>query len=171
MKRKYLIQTKSYDENSGGIIVLHKLCSILNELGHESYLIPPHNRYYEISKNSPHTSVKAVLGFLRRVFIGLRQEHNAYKTFKTNPAFNTPILNAKGTVFDDDWIIIYPEIVVGNPLQAKNVVRWLLYKPGVLEHKKIYFGQNELYFKFCISSSFIQSQIKNQLYQSVTPLY
>lgn len=32
---------------------------------------------------------------------------------------------------DENIIVIYPEIIKGNPLHAKNIVRWCLYKPGV----------------------------------------
>jgi len=35
-----------------------------------------------------------------------------------------------GEISDDDWVI-YPEIVKGNPLNAKNVIRYVLYTPGV----------------------------------------
>jgi len=32
----------------------------------------------------------------------------------------------------DDFIAIYPEIVQGNPLGARHVVRWILNEPGVM---------------------------------------
>ena len=44
----------------------------------------------------------------------------------TNPALNTPLI----TALDDNAIAVYPEIVEGDPLGYKNVVRWLLYYAG-----------------------------------------
>ena len=35
-------------------------------------------------------------------------------------------------------IIIYPEVVKGNPLGFKNVVRWVLYYPGIIGGEKEY---------------------------------
>jgi hypothetical protein len=35
-----IIATPPYNESTGGIVVLHKLCHILNELGYNSSLIP-----------------------------------------------------------------------------------------------------------------------------------
>lgn len=33
-----------------------------------------------------------------------------------------------------DFVAIYPEIVNGNPMEAENVVRWLLNEPGVMSN-------------------------------------
>jgi len=147
MNRKYLIFTGSYNENNGGVVVQHKLCSMLNDLGYESYVHPLYERYYEINKNNFNLTLRIFLGFIKRVFSGLYKDHKQYKGFKLNPYFNTKLLNKKDIIFNDEWIVIYPEIAFGNPANAKNVVRWLLYNPGV-HTKKIFFGENELCFKY-----------------------
>lgn len=38
----------------------------------------------------------------------------------------------------DDVIAVYPEVVTGNPLQAKHVARWVLNKPGLIGGTKTY---------------------------------
>ena len=38
--KKFIIFAPSYSENVGGIICLHKLCSLLNQSGYEAYLHP-----------------------------------------------------------------------------------------------------------------------------------
>jgi len=51
---------------------------------------------------------------------------------------------------DENAIVVYPEIVEGNPLNAKHVVRWLLCDIGVHCAKDVYktWGDNDLLFHF-----------------------
>lgn len=134
---KILIFSPSYNENSGGIIALHKLCQIINQLGREAYLFPAFSTY-EINRNTSLSDLKMIF----------KSEIKSLLKFKTNPAFYTPVIYKKKHLGDlNDWIVIYPEIVFGNPLNSKNVVRWLLHNPG-FHTKKIFYGENETYFKF-----------------------
>lgn len=51
---------------------------------------------------------------------------------------------------DDSSIIVYPEIIVGNPLNAKNVVHWMLCDLGVHSRADIYktWQEEDLVFHF-----------------------
>jgi hypothetical protein len=135
--KKFLIFATSYDETNGGAIVLHKLCSILNELGYESYLHP----YYETYEINKKNCIKYINKSIKSFLFPWR------KKYKINPAFNTPVLKKTITSLSEEWVAIYPEIVFGNPLGAKNVVRWLLHQPG-FHSGGIFYGKAELYFKF-----------------------
>ena len=46
---------------------------------------------------------------------------------------------------ENDDIVIYPEIVGGNPLNARNVVRWLLYYHGRYRNTGHYPGTDMIY--------------------------
>ena len=135
MNRKFIIFAPPYDELIGGSIALHKLCSVLNELGFESY-VTPYRESYVVDQHTWHRYIWRFIKWRIRDHI---------RSFNTNPNFLTPIF--KGVGVTDDFIAIYPEIVFGNPLGAKHVVRWFLHQPG-FHNQRIYFGKNELYFKF-----------------------
>lgn len=130
MKQKFVIYSHSFNINSGGIIVLHQLCHLLNENGYEAYLWPHKKPIFD--KKNPLKSAYKFIKYLSR------------KRFKTNSLFNTPIATSKDL---EDSIIVYPEIIDGNPLKAKKVVRWLLHKPG-FHFGKFDFGNNELIFGY-----------------------
>lgn len=51
---------------------------------------------------------------------------------------------------DAGTVVVYPEIIKGNPLNAKNVVRWILCDLGKNCAKDIYksWGENDLVFHF-----------------------
>ena len=48
----------------------------------------------------------------------------------------------------DGDVVIYPEVVEGNPLRAKNVVRWLLHKPGFFSGSNWLPPKKDLVFHF-----------------------
>ncbi|WP_050991282.1 hypothetical protein [Shewanella sp. POL2] len=137
-KYKYIIMTPSYNEINGGVVVLHKLCHILNEIGEVAYLFPYRDNYL-INSNEIYSSFyRAAKSYLKILLHG----------FKINDSLNTPIIEAIPEDIDsNNWVVIYPEVVLGNPLGARNVVRWLLHQPGFHSGNVLY-GQGELYFKF-----------------------
>ena len=48
---------------------------------------------------------------------------------------------------NSDTVVIYPEILKGNPLKAKHVARWILYFPGANGGDKTY-DANEFVFTY-----------------------
>ena len=137
IKRRYIIFAPPYLENDGGAIVLHKLCSILSDLDFDSYLYP-YFPTFEIHKKN---LIRPILSLIKYTI------KNLFLPFKMNTKFNTKIFKGNFNNITEHDIVIYAESVFGNPLNAKNVVRWLLHKPG-FHTNKIYYGQGELLYKF-----------------------
>lgn len=48
---------------------------------------------------------------------------------------------------DGDTLVVYPEIIIGNPIGAKHVMRWILNTPGVIGGDGVY-GPDDLIYKF-----------------------
>ncbi len=120
------IYTYSYDANTGGVIALHRLCHIINTTtAHQAFLV----------------SDKWTKPWLKRVRSKLKKKN----ILGVHVGWVTPVWTKRH--FPDDAVVIYPEVVEGNPLGIQHVVRWLLHQPG-FHTGKIAYGQNELYFKF-----------------------
>lgn len=135
--RKFLIFSPGFDEDNGGVILLHKLCHVLNQLGRTSSLTPFFENY-EISRTNWVRPLGNVVGSV----LWARQR------YRTNPDFYTPVITSPGSGKDlDDFVVVYPEIISGNPLNARHVVRWLLYRPGG-HTGKIHYGTGELYVPY-----------------------
>jgi len=140
MATKFLIVSPPYDERVGGAVVSHKLCSILNELGYESYLHPYRKRY---GLNNIHFARK----WVRNIKDHYRRGKGDYGRYKVNPVYDTPVFHEVDDSSLKEFVVVYPEIVFGNPLNAQRVVRWLLHNPG-FHTGSVNYGKNELYFKF-----------------------
>jgi hypothetical protein len=77
----------------------------------------------------------------------LSQDHTTY-VFGTTTVFDSKAIcvnidKAKEIAIQDNVITIYPEVISGNPFNAKNVVRYVLYYPGWHAGDKQY-SNNEL---------------------------
>lgn len=130
---KFVIWTWAFDERIGGNIALHLLCRRLNEAG-ETALIWPAER--------PRPAVRRSL---RQVLQTVRW-HARYAVKAWRPA--NPFLNPVAKLQDlDGSVVIYPEIVDGNPLGQPRVVRWLLHRPGHHTGRAAY-GANDLFFHY-----------------------
>ncbi|WP_371061288.1 hypothetical protein [Rhodosalinus sp. 5P4] len=120
----YIVYTFSWNENNGGVIFMHNLVHELNRMGERAFPWKAAPIYKP--------------GRRQRLRNWLRPE-----PLVTNPMLNTPV--ARRRDLSADSIVIYPELVRGNPLNARYVVRWLLYKPGLLY--PFDFGPGEMFFR------------------------
>lgn len=149
---KFIIVAPGYDDNAGGIVVLHQLCDRLNQLGYKAYLWPFFKPSLDFS--NPFKSAYLFFKYFRKTI---------KYGFKKNPKLNTPTASYQDL---EDAFIVYPEVIIGNPLRAQNVVRWLLHKPGFNNGGKINFGTDDLFFYYdkAFDDSRYNSHPDNQLY-------
>lgn len=136
MNLKFIIYAPSYNENSGGAIVLHRLVHLINEYTEHQAFIHPR----VLEKVELESKRKIISSFIK----SLRLKR---KPFHVNPMWNTPILQDKRIVKESNSVVVYPEITFGNPINARNVVRWYLHHPGHLR-KDIFYTKGELCFRY-----------------------
>ena len=113
----------------GGPIVLHALCKYLNELGHNAKIFYSDvSLYYEDNKFGYwrklvwHAVQDGMRLFRAKVLKEVSPRLNGYidESVRGCPRKYLPFV-------DEDTIVIYPDMVYGNPLGAKKIVRWFLY--------------------------------------------
>lgn len=126
---KFIIHAPTFSDVSGGVISLHSLCSRLNAIGEDAYVWPARP---DILGAWPSFRDMAYLA------------KKCLRRYSTGP-FANPIARRADL---RNAIVVYPEVVSGNPLGARNVVRWLLNKPGALTRGRVRFGSDDLFFFF-----------------------
>lgn len=106
----YVIFAPRYEGDNGGAIALYALCTKLRALGANAAIHRwPARAYIEFAGAS-------WLNFAKKEVIG---------RLRPQPL---PFDVAFSDCIGPDTIVIYPELVRGNPLKAQRVVRWILYK-------------------------------------------
>lgn len=114
---KFIIYTPHFNENIGGVIVLHELGATLQRLGQNvklwNYTTPHPHEFSPVHNNS-----KLVEHFKLPIGLGLIDRDCPY---------GIPHATANDV---NDSIVIYSDSVVGNPLGADKVIRWHLYYPA-----------------------------------------
>lgn len=120
---KFLIYIPFFTPVCGGVVVLARLCQLMNKLGYETYSTINVN-YNDIY--SPSIT---------------QEQADDYNTNR------------------DNWTVIYPEQVSGNPFGAKNVIRWILFTPDETKgHGAVgAYSPSDYIFKF--SSNYTINQI------------
>ena len=131
VRPNYLIHAARWDPQSGGGIFLHMLCHTLRQLGEDATIWP----WYRSPARGPLARLGDVVRKPRLLVGGDRQF--------LNPELDTAV--ATHADFRSETIVVYPEIRLGNPMGATNVVRWLLYKPGLENPYR--FTENEMFFR------------------------
>jgi len=128
---KFVIAADPFDDRNGGVIALHLLCHRLSEAG-ETALLWPSQPLLQAWRNP-----RRYLGWARYLLTGQRRRYR-----------RGPFPNRLATRRDlDGAVVVYPEIVAGNPLGARHVVRWLLHRPG-FHSGRVDYGADDLFFHY-----------------------
>lgn len=128
----FIVVTDTFDDRSGGLVVLHLLCQRLTEAGETAFLWP-----MDRPRLQPWRQLRRYLGWARYHLTKWK------RPFSKGP-FATKLAKSRDLA---GAVVIYPEVIAGNPLAAHNVVRWLLHKPGFHTQKADY-GKDDLFFYY-----------------------
>lgn len=129
---EFIVVAPSYTRDSGGTMSLHYLCHLLNDIAIAHILPIPLGQLLSWANVQDFDTIKHI-------------ETNRVENFVVAPHLNTPIF--KGRTDQNNLVIVYPEIVHGNPLNGKNVARWLLYHSGH-QRKAIHLTKGEVQFQY-----------------------
>lgn len=135
----------------GGSIVLHQLCKILQDLGYASYVYYSGASYYKKGHKFKFW-VKHFLFLvedtLKVILVKLRGEDYYSHNEKYAGYVNQTVKNCKRKILpfvDRNTVVVYPDVVYGNYLHAKYVVRWLLYYNRYGDDA---YGKNDMFFAY-----------------------
>jgi hypothetical protein len=107
----FIVAARVFNPKSQGCILLHKLAHTLNKIGHRATVIffngHGSDTQWFFSNDKNHFCNEYSYHFIN--------DSQIFENFKKNA------------------IIIYPEIITGNPLGGKNIVRYMLNREGLIK--------------------------------------
>ena len=138
-------------QDGGGSIVLHLLCKELQNIGIDSKILYIDGVYSLQSRSNVIYWARWILfnfkDVIKRIlYVGSKFFLKDKILFKGY--FYEPIKGCKRLwlpFIDSETIVVYPDVVYGNVLNAKNVVRWFLYFNRFPNDKNAY-GERDLFF-------------------------
>lgn len=148
MAKKIIIYNQTL--YAGGTLVLSALCKTLRELGYDARVM--FINHYQLSATDKFGFKSYIWKTLIKNYISYLWHHIFPKSkfLISNILPNMPLTTMPGIKIQynpffcrRNTIVIYPETLYGNPLMAKNVVRWLLYFNRFKEEKGA-FGKNDM---------------------------
>lgn len=130
-KCDFLIAAPAYSSRSGGIMVLHELCTALNRLGYRAGML----LIVEGSQNAQgfKFAYSNEMSFYDPV-----GEYFDFSSGKSEQEIVTYIRNS---------CVIYPDIVKGNPLGARNYVTYVLGRPQFKIESEFVLSFSKLYIE------------------------
>jgi len=145
----FIIAAPPYSHRSGGIRVLHELCTALTQLGHQAGIA-------FISEGSQsNQGFKFAYSGDKSLYDPTGQYYD-YFSHRTAQEINDHIINS---------CIIYPDIIKGNPLSGKFFVTYVLGRPEfpifsdyILSFSKLYIDKSDFvlhksFFDDCMNDS------------------
>ena len=64
---------------------------------------------------------------------------------------------------NNDMWVIYPETVMGNPLNFKNVARWVLNRPGILGGDEVYHLDEKIFVYSDVYMPYVKNTVQGKL--------
>jgi len=116
----FFIATPIFNEGSDGVKMLHFLCHSLNKIGIPSSLVLMDPR------DPTNKAFIAAIGDQ-----GINQD------------LMTPVVKFINEIDLEKDVIIYPEIIQGNPLEGKNIARYFLNRSGFITGNPTLMGEND----------------------------
>ncbi len=150
-KLKYVIVSPKQD--NGGAVVLHTLCKYLSEEGYNAKFFYTSVLVYR-TKHKTRFWIKWIIGTVVDLFKNiavniLGEKARNYPGF-FNGYIDKSITGCKRKLIpyvDKNTVVIYPDVVYGNFLHAKNVVRWILSYYKYADEKEAY-GKKDVFFAY-----------------------
>lgn len=151
MKKFVLVSDR---QRWGGTIAIHKLCQLLRKKGYDARIFYTRHtvtkdsdmtgfweRWKKENKEATRLKFLVKTGLYRR----RKYRHEDFRGFDYEPVKG--YRRTFSSTVSDDTIVVYPEKFYGNFLNAKNVVRWLMYYHPYQDDPSAY-GKNDLFFAY-----------------------